>query len=281
MNPLNNADDQIQTAVWDTTINLKIEMANNDLIDSNIPIPLYYTIPRIGYLSKLFGDLIANFKNNVPMTPKEIWLEYEKIPIKWQYPLGVIVDSLGIDLKKGPIPFYVHVRNIPKDKVLTYEGLDTLKKYYFAAIKEANMIKFPKEQKILNLDLDDTKLLNEIINSNQRNLIVDFRKVMNKVHSNSIIEKYPVRLIFNKTDLIITKPVNVPNEKINTYTLKDYLIDVFGEELYNLLKEKTKIIIHGLEIEEQISFLFYYLNFSYMDNFLYIVFYEKSSKITN
>lgn len=276
MNPLNNADDQIQTAVWDTTINLKIEMANVDLIDANIPIPLYYTIPRIGYLSKLFGDLIANFKNNVPMTPKEIWLEYEKIPIKWQYPLGVIVDSLGIDLKKGPIPFYVHVRNIPKDKVLTYEGLDTLKKYYFAAIKEANMIKFPKEQKILNLDLDDTKLLNEIINSNQRNLIVDFRKVMNKVHSNSIIEKYPVRLIFNKTDLIITKPVNVPNEKINTYTLKDYLIDVFGEELYNLLKEKTKIIIHGLEIEEQISFLFYYLNFSYMDNFLYIVFYEKS-----
>jgi autophagy-related protein 5 len=210
------------------------------------------------------------------MTPEEIWLEYEKIPIKWQYPLGVIVDSLGIDLKKGPIPFYVHVRNIPKDKVLTYEGLDTLKKYYFAAIKEANMIKFPKEQKILNLDLDDTKLLNEIINSNQRNLIVDFRKVMNKVHSNSIIEKYPVRLIFNKTDLIITKPVNVPNEKINTYTLKNYLIDVFGEELYNLLKEKTKIIIHGLEIEEQISFLFYYLNFSYMDNFLYIVFYEKS-----
>lgn len=276
MNPLNNADDQIQTAVWDTTINLKIEMANVDLIDANIPIPLYFTIPRIGYLSKLFGDLIANFKNNVPMTPKEIWLEYEKIPIKWQYPLGVIVDSLGIDLKKGPIPFYVHVRNIPKDKVLTYEGLDTLKKYYFAAIKEANMIKFPKEQKILNLDLDDTKLLNEIINSNQRNLIVDFRKVMNKVHSNSIIEKYPVRLIFNKTDLIITKPVNVPNEKINTYTLKDYLIDVFGEELYNLLKEKTKIIIHGLEIEEQISFLFYYLNFSYMDNFLYIVFYEKS-----
>ena len=276
MNPLNNADDQFQTAVWDTTINLKIEMANVDLIDANIPIPLYFTIPRIGYLSKLFGDLIANFKNNVPMTPKEIWLEYEKIPIKWQYPLGVIVDSLGIDLKKGPIPFYVHVRNIPKDKVLTYEGLDTLKKYYFAAIKEANMIKFPKEQKILNLDLDDTKLLNEIINSNQRNLIVDFRKVMNKVHSNSIIEKYPVRLIFNKTDLIITKPVNVPNEKINTYTLKNYLIDVFGEELYNLLKEKTKIIIHGLEIEEQISFLFYYLNFSYMDNFLYIVFYEKS-----
>ena len=147
MNPLNNADDQIQTAVWDTTINLKIEMANVDLIDANIPIPLYFTIPRIGYLSKLFGDLIANFKNNVPMTPKEIWLEYEKIPIKWQYPLGVIVDSLGIDLKKGPIPFYVHVRNIPKDKVLTYEGLDTLKKYYFAAIKEANMIKFLKRNK--------------------------------------------------------------------------------------------------------------------------------------
>ena len=276
MNPLNNADDQFQTAVWDTPINLKIEMAYNDLIDSNIPITLYYTIPRIGYLSKLFGDLIANFKNNVPMTPEEIWLEYEKIPIKWQYPLGVIVDSLGIDLKKGPIPIYVHVRNIPKDKVLTYEGLDTLKKYYFAAIKEANMIKFPKEQKILNLDLDDTKLLNKIINSDERNVIIDFRKVMNHVHSNSVIEKYPVRLIFNKTDLIITKPINVPIENINTYTLKNYLTDVFGEELYNLLKEKTKIIIHGLEIEERISFLFYYLNFSYMDNFLYIVFYEKS-----
>ena len=278
MNPLNNADEQFQEAVWDSKVHLRIEMANNDLIDSNIPITLFYTIPRIGYLSVIFGDIIANFKNNVPMKKEEIWIEYENIPIKWQYPLGVIIDSLGIDLLKGPIPIYVHTRNIPSDKVISYEGLDTIKKYFFAALKEANTIKFPKEQKILNLDLDDTNLLNTIIRSKERNSIVDYRKVMNHINGNSLIEKYPVRLIFNKNDLIITKPIYVPNEKIHTYTLKDYFIEVFSEELYKELKEKTKIIIHGLEVEDQISFIFYYLNFSYMDNFLYIIFYEKEEK---
>lgn len=66
MNPLNNADDlselikecvsksgakiEVSNQFQKAKIHLKIEMSNNDLIDSNIPITLYYSIPRIGYI---------------------------------------------------------------------------------------------------------------------------------------------------------------------------------------------------------------------------------------
>ena len=66
----------------------------------------------------------------------DIWLEYNKIPLKWQFPIGVIVDSLNIDLSQGPIPIYVHSRSIPMEKVLIYESLDSLRIYYFSSLKD-------------------------------------------------------------------------------------------------------------------------------------------------
>ena len=47
-------------------------------------------------------------------------------------------------------------------------------------------------------------------------------------------------------------------------------------ETYELIKEKMKIIIHGVEIDVSLPILFVYLNFAYMDNFLYITLITKN-----
>ena len=60
-----------------------------------------------------------------------------------------------------------------------------------------------------------------------------------------------------------------------SYTLGDFLNDALKPETYNKIKERCKILIHGIEIEEKMSFLFYYFNFSYLDTFLYITFVDK------
>lgn len=59
------------------------------------------------------------------------------------------------------------------------------------------------------------------------------------------------------------------------YTIGNYLCDALTQNVYDKLKQKCKVIIHGIEIEENMSFLFYYFNFSYMDTFLYISFVDK------
>ena len=143
MNPLIFTDERFQETVWDTKISIKIEVSTRDLVSSNIPLTLYYSIPRMAYLTSLFGDIIKNFENFIPTNFPDIWLEYNNIPLKWQYPLGVIVDSLGINIENGPVPIIFHVRQIPDDKVLKYTSLDSLRYYYINSLKEANIIKFP------------------------------------------------------------------------------------------------------------------------------------------
>ena len=61
----------------------------------------------------------------------------------------------------------------------------------------------------------------------------------------------------------------------------NYLKTVLGENNYDDLKKICNILIHGLEIKEDMSFIFYYSNFLYMDNFLYITFVEKETKSDN
>ena len=280
MNPLIFTDERFQETVWDTKISIKIEVSTRDLVSSNIPLTLYYSIPRMAYLTSLFGDIIKNFENFIPTNFPDIWLEYNNIPLKWQYPLGVIVDSLGINIENGPVPIIVHVRQIPDDKVLKYTSLDSLRYYYINSLKEANIIKFPKENKIMNLNPQDTGKLKDIVYSNDPKMIKDFRQIMNVINDNGFVPfaKYPVKLVFSQTDIVLTKPIEISQKAFSTFTMGDYLKKVLGNDNYEDLKKLCNIIIHGIEIEENMNFIFYYSNFLYMDNFLYISFVEKEKK---
>ena len=234
----------------------------------------------MAYLTSLFGDIIKNFENFIPTNFPDIWLEYNNIPLKWQYPLGVIVDSLGINIENGPVPIIVHVRQIPDDKVLKYTSLDSLRYYYINSLKEANIIKFPKENKIMNLNPQDTGKLKDIVYSNDPKMIKDFRQIMNVINDNGFVPfaKYPVKLVFSQTDIVLTKPIEISQNAFSTFTMGDYLKKVLGNDNYEDLKKLCNIIIHGIEIEENMNFIFYYSNFLYMDNFLYISFVEKEKK---
>ena len=46
------------------------------------------------------------------MNLADLWIEYENKPLRWQYPLGILVDNLGIDISCGPITLTVRLRVI-------------------------------------------------------------------------------------------------------------------------------------------------------------------------
>ena len=272
MNYFGLLDERLQENVWETRIPLKIKMSPKDLISSNIPLTLYYSLPRISYLSSIFGDVIKNFEGSIQVNLPDLWIECENKPLRWQYPLGVLIDSLGIDTSKGPITLTVRFREIPKDEVVQYESLDTLRFYFMNAIKEADVIRYPTDKKVFNLKTNDTDRLKKIIYENSPKNITDYRKIMN---FDKKLNKYPVKLVFCRTDIVLVKPADVKEGEEKNYTIGNYLCDVLTQNVYDKLKQKCKVIIHGIEIEENMSFLFYYFNFCYMDTFLYISFVDK------
>ena len=268
-------DERLQESVWETRIPLKIKMSPKDLISSNVPLTLYYSLPRISYLSSIFGDIIKNFEGCVQVNLSDLWIECENKPLRWQYPLGVLVDSLGIDTTKGPITLTVRLREMPSDTVLQYESLDSLRFYFFNAIKEADVIRYPMDKKVFNLKNEVTERLKNLVYENNPKNITDYRKIMN---FDKKISKYPVKLFFCRTDIVIIKSADVKEGAEVKYTIGDFLKEALTKDVYEKLKKKCRVIIHGLDIEEDMSFLFYYFNFSYLDTFLYITFVDK---ITN
>lgn len=201
MNNYGLLDERLQENVWETRIPLKIKMSPKDLISSNIPLTLYYSLPRISYLSSIFGDVIKNFEGSIQVNLPDLWIECENKPLRWQYPLGVLIDSLGIDTSKGPITLTVRFREIPKDEVVQYESLDTLRFYFMNAIKEADVIRYPTDKKVFNLKTNDTDRLKKIIYENSPKNITDYRKIMN---FDKKLNKYPVKLVFVEQILFLS-----------------------------------------------------------------------------
>ena len=272
MNYYGLLDERLQESVWETRIPLKIKMSPKDLISSNVPLTLYYSLPRISYLSSIFGDIIKNFEGCVQVNLSDLWIECENKPLRWQYPLGVLVDSLGIDTTKGPITLTVRLREMPSETVLQYESLDSLRFYFFNAIKEADVIRYPMDKKVFNLKNEVTERLKNLVYENNPKNITDYRKIMN---FDKKISKYPVKLFFCRTDIVIIKSADVKDGNEVNYTIGDFLNEALTKNVYDKLKEKCRVVIHGLDVEENMSFLFYYFNFAYLDTFLYITFVDK------
>lgn len=81
----------------------------------------------------------------------------------------------------------------------------------------------------------------------------------------------------NKTDVVLNKPLVLTEEqKLNTtellsLTLEKYLeMSITSNQQLYKVKNESSILINGIEMNLKTPIMFLYLNFSYMDNFLYI-----------
>ena len=215
-----------------------------------------------------------------------MWLEYEGTPLKWQFPLGVLLDSLEVSIEDGPVNLKLYVSQIDLTKVIPCENQDTLKIHYLSYLKEANALKYPKETKVLNLKTKYIDQLRELIYKNDTKLLKDFKHIMSILSENGFadLEKYPVRFVFEKAQIVLTKPfvINAFKEEKNLslITMKQYFCNVLREDYYEKIKEKYNIYIHGNKVDETMPFVFYYDHFNYWDNYLYIVFVPKQKLTT-
>ena len=83
-------------------------------------------------------------------------------------------------------------------------------------------------------------------------------------------------LILKEIDVNFLSEEEAKKADNENYKMEQFLKDSLGDLIYNKLKDICKIIIHGMEVEENVSFIYYYYNFCYMDTFLYISFVDKA-----
>jgi len=81
----------------------------------------------------------------------------------------------------------------------------------------------------------------------------------------------------NKTEVILNKPLVLSEElKFNQEELLGLSLEKFldlninNNQALQKLKNESSILINGIEMNIKTPIVFLYLNFSYMDSFLYI-----------
>ncbi len=124
-------------------------------------------LPRMGYISNILPEVKKHFEKFLPPNTRneDIWFELNKVPVKWNLPLGVLLDNIHFEYDL-PIHFIVHFTGLKEDAVIRYRNPDSLRFYYINSLKEANTIKYGSSKYILDLPTEKTMRLFEIVNGN-------------------------------------------------------------------------------------------------------------------
>lgn len=210
----------------------------------------------------------------------DIWLTLNKTPIKWNIPFGVIVDSLVKDRLDLPLLITAHFRNFPESFLVKYKTKDSFRFYYLNNIKEACTLKNGSAKEVFNLSTKDTnKLIDYVMNPNKVNFnYYEIEKKILEGDENILNRRFPVKFIFDKTDVVLTKPFIIDDEDLIYLSFKYFVLGNFEKQTAEMIlsKDLSTVIVNGTEIDFNTPMLFLLANFTYLDMFLYIIINEKS-----
>ena len=219
----------------------------------------------------------TNYEKYIPPNTNvdDIWFEINKMPLKWNIPFGVLVDNLFLgDTYELPIHIIAHFRSFPEASLVRFKGRESLKFYYMNSLKEANTIKFGSSKEVLNLPTSETMKLLDIVFNNGKKSCREYKEIIKKIEAESIYKKLPVKIVLNRTEIVLNKPLVINSENsrefYDAYSVESFLIDNLSEEAVRKVKQHGRVVVHGLEVDLDFPILFLYLNMCYMDTFLYI-----------
>lgn len=296
-------DKEITRELWQARLPICLQLSDEDkskVNRSELPEPLYLMLSRHLYFPCIIDKLqryYANYFKEDLQNPTSsvslanLWLEYEGVPLKWNYPVGVLFDlctsSLGSANNTAHLPWQVtiHLSKFPQGEILRFPDMDSIEAHYMSTVKEADALKH-KRQVIGDMQKRDHKQLwNSLLqdkydafwNINQRLMacteaLPAFRYIPYRIY---ILDKPFIQKLFSPSD-----------EKLATLrTLLQKAVDheATCEQLANERKilstnlQDYRVIIHGVQPPFDTPVQWLSEHFSYPDNFLHICLVEKRS----
>jgi autophagy-related protein 5 len=299
-------DKEITRELWQSRIPVCFILSDEDISKVNrseLPEPLYLMLSRQSYFPCIIEKIHRYYsiyfkeKENLNETTNNInlanlWLEYESIPLKWHYPIGVLYDlytsSVSTTSSHLPWQIIVHLSKFPEGEIIRFPDKESIEAYYMSTVKEADALKH-KGQIIGDMQKRDHK---QLWNSLLQDKYEGFWNINNRLMSYTDNIQYfryiPFRIyILDKPFIQKLFSPFVPEEN-KWMTLNDLLHSALTHEAQceQLANEKKilstniddyKILIHGIQppLQTPIQWLSEY--FSYPDNFLHICLVEKRS----
>ncbi|CAM4925853.1 unnamed protein product [Rotaria socialis] len=295
-------DKEITRELWQSHLPVCFILADEDknkMNRSESPEPLYLMLARHSYfpcfIEKIHRYYCNYFKNDPNDTTNNmnlanLWLEYESIPLKWHYPIGVLYDlyvsSLSSISSHVPWQIIVHLSKFPEGEIIRFPDKESIEAHFMSTIKEADALKH-RGQIIEDMQKRDHQ---QLWNSLLQDRYDGFWKINNKLMTYTDNLQYfryiPFRIHILDKPFIhkLFSPFNVEEEKWTT--LNDLLQFTLNHEahceqianekkIFNTNINDYRVIIHGIQPSLQSPVQWLSEHFSYPDNFLHICLIEK------
>jgi autophagy-related protein 5 len=297
MNPSPIDDKEITRELWQSRLPICFILSDEDMTKVNrseLPEPLYLMLSRHLYfpciIDKIFRYYSTYFKDNLTdptnyISLNNLWLEYESIPLKWHYPIGVLYD-LYTSSCHLPWQIIVHLSKFPENELIRFPDKESIEAHYMSTLKEADALKH-KGQIMGDMQKRDHKQLwNSLLQDKYESFWNVNIKLMSYIDNLPYFRYIPFRIyILDKTFIQkLFSPYDIEHDK--WMTLNDLIQfslhhEAQCEQLANEKKilnvniEDYRVIIHGVQppLHTSIQWLSEY--FSYPDNFLHICLIEK------
>ena len=142
------------TLTWGGQIPIMFVLAAADVAQLHPPAPRYVMGSRMAYLPRLAEEAIASFRLAVAPSgggSQNVWFEASGVPLKWQLPMGVLVDAVRGYQPPSPLPFQVvvHFHDFPSDKVLACAGMESARRSYINNLKQSACLRFGSAKRVL------------------------------------------------------------------------------------------------------------------------------------
>lgn len=174
----------LQRRVWDGRLPLEIRLAPADCRTYADSEPYLIQYPRLSYLAFLLARLHAFFAPKLinPDTPfNDAWFEFETVPLKWHYPVGLLYDihsgaepvdvgrRMAVEASQAsimpagegdsqlPMKLVLHYSEFPSEHLiqLDLEGRAMLDSFV-NAVKEADFIRNGSARTVMGMSKEDS-----------------------------------------------------------------------------------------------------------------------------
>jgi len=293
-------DKEITRELWQSRIPICLTLSDEDLTKTNrtdVPEPLYLMLSRHLYfpcvIDKIQRYFSTYFNDNLEMNFNNLWLEYENMPLKWHYPIGVLYDLYTCSLSSSssatshlPWQIIVHLSKFPENDLIRFPDKESIEGHYMSTLKEADALKH-KGQIIGDMQKRDHKQLwNSLLQDKYEQFWIINSKLMSYTDDLEYFRYIPFRIYILDRPLIQKLIAPFDNEHNRWLTLNDLIQYSLTHEAHcerstrqkKILSQNLddyRIIIHGIQLPLYTPIQWLSEYFSYPDNFLHICLIEK------
>ncbi|KAA8905543.1 autophagy protein Apg5-domain-containing protein [Sphaerosporella brunnea] len=252
----------LRWSIWEGSIPCKIELDSSESCVRADVLPYFTKLPRLSYIPLYISQIFQFFEpwlDTKVASVDNAWLEFEGVPLKWHWPIGVLYDLfIGRDPSdtreedneeyRLPWSLILHFENFPTKHLMRAGSSQTFYDAWNNCLKESSSVRNGSAKTVMSLSkAESTKLWEGLVEH-------DFDKfwgVNDKLISdtNGPMRNFPIRVYIPSTPRVVQLPVSQFLDSKEPQTIGTALHSLIPE----LFKSKraalvARPVVHGVVV---------------------------------